>query len=259
MISWDYTQNDLISGLKTIGIKQGDTVLAYVSFGLLGRLKDGDNSNLASQIILNSFKAVLGQNGTLLVPTYTYSFCNDEKFQVNTTPSTLGIFPEFFRKQEGVIRSRDPIFSVASFGPKTPLLLSNLPPTCFGKDCVYDRLTKIGGKICMIGLGLHWATFRHFIEEYVGIPARYSKKFSGMVAEGNNESHEVWDYFVRKLDDNCYPDGRRLEKKARDLGYCTTTIVGRGEISQIDCQRFFNLGVDMLKKDPWFTVKGPSY
>jgi len=96
-------------------------------------------------------------------------------------------------------------------------------------------------------------------KESVGISARYSKKFSGIIVENGEESHEVWDYFVRKLDDNCYPDGRRLEKKACELGYCKTTIVGRGKISQIDCKKFLDLGTEMLKEDPWFTVKGSSY
>jgi aminoglycoside 3-N-acetyltransferase len=258
MTDWDYSQEDLVSGLKSVGIKQGDTVLTYVSFGLLGRLKGGKNSESSSQILLNSFKTVLGENGTLLVPTYTYSFCNNEKYQVEQTPSSIGPFTEFFRQQENVKRSRNPIFSVAGLGPKTTLLLTNLPQTCFGKDCVYDRLTKIGGKICMIGLGLQWATFRHYIEQTIKIPARYSKKFSGNIVENNQVKHEVWDYFVRKLDDHCYPDGRRLEKKARELGYCKTSIVGRGEISQIDCKKFLDLGIDMLKQDPWFTVKGHS-
>ena len=184
------------------------------------------------------------------------TFGYDENYQVEKTPSTIGLFPEFFRLQEHVQRSRDPIFSIAGLGPKTNSLLNNLPPTCFGDDCVYDRLTKIDGKICMIGLGLQWATFRHFIEQFVKIPARFSKKFSGKIIEDNQEKYEIWDYFVRKLDDYCYPDGRRLEKKARELGYCKTSIVGRGEISLIDCKKFLKLGIEMLKEDPWVTVKG---
>jgi aminoglycoside 3-N-acetyltransferase len=256
MTSWDYSEEDLISGLKEIGIKQGDTLLVHVSFGLLGRLKDSDNSNSSSQILLNSFKTVLGESGTLLIPTYTYSFCNGENYQVEKTPSTIGPFPEFFRVQEHVQRSRDPIFSIAGLGPKTTSLLNNLPATCFGDNCVYDRLTEINGKICMIGLGLQWATFRHFIEQSVKIPARYSKNFSGSIIENNQTKDEVWDYFVRHLDDYCYPDGRRLENKARELGYCKTSIVGRGEISQINCKNFLKLGIKMLKEDPWFTVKG---
>lgn len=258
MTSWDYSQEDLISGLKNIEIKQGDVVLVYVSFGLLGRLKGGINSEFYSQTLLNSFKTVLGEHGTLLVPTYTYSFCNNEKYQVEQTPSTIGPFTEFFRQQKDVIRSRDPIFSVAGLGPKATPLLTNLPHSCFGENCVYDRLTKIGGKICMIGLGLHWATFRHYVEESARIPARYSKKFSGDIIENNQVKHEIWDYFVRKLDDYCYPDGRRLGGEIRELEYCKTSIVGKGEILQIDCKRFLDLGIDILKKDPWFTVKGHS-
>lgn len=258
MSDWDYTIDDLKEGLKSVGIKQGDIIFTYVSFGLLGRLKDSKSSGETCQILFDSFRKILGSEGTLLVPTYTYSFPNKEIYDVQNSPSTIGPFTEFFRKQKGVIRSRDPIFSVAGLGPKATYLLSNLPKTCFGKESVYDKLTKLGGKICMIGLSLHWSTYRHHIEEIVGIPARYSKKFSGQIIENENTNLETWNYYARKLKNYCLPDGRRLDKKAREMGACKTKRLGRGEILLIECRKYFELGKMLLKKDPWFTSKGPK-
>ena len=115
----------------------------------------------------------------MLVPTYTYSFCENQEYDINSSPSTIGPFTEFFRKQKEVVRSNDPMFSVAGIGSKTNELFEKLPHTSFGKNSIYERLRKNNGKICMVGLQLQWATFRHHIEEMVGIPSRFIKKFSG--------------------------------------------------------------------------------
>lgn len=255
--NFDYSQEDLIEGLKKIGIGNGDIVFTHVGFGFLGRAKNCNTNDEISKMIVDSFHHVLGDNGTMLVPTYTYSFCNNQVFDVHNSLSTIGPFTEYFRKIDGVIRSCDPIFSVSGFGPKTKKLLTNLPNTCFGIDSIYHRLVKNNAKICMVGLGLQWATFRHHIEEMARVPFRYVKQFSGHIKEHDTIKTETWNYFVRILSDNCYPDGRRLEEKAKETGLCKVISIGRGQICSIIAQEFFNLGMSELKKDPWFTARGP--
>lgn len=255
--TWDYSKSDLIKGLKNIGLKNGDLVFIHISYGLLGRVKDGNTNEDICKIILDSFQTVLGDSGTLLVPTYTYSFCENKIFDVNNTPSIIGPFPEFFRIQKNVIRSQDPIFSVAGLGPKADKLLTNLSHTCFGKDSIYDRLIKHGGKICLLGLGLQWSTFRHHIEESIGIPTRFVKQFSGKILWNGKIREETWDYYVRHLNNNCYPDGHRLEEKIKKNDLYKISKIGRGEISCIDSKVYFKFGYKELQKDPWFTSKGP--
>ena len=253
----DYSKSDLIRGLNDAGIESGDTVFTQVGFGFLGVPKDCLTTEDTCKMILDSFLTVLGKDGTLLVPTYTYSFCENQVFDVQNTPSTIGSFTEYFRVQKNVIRSQDPIFSVAGLGPKAVELLTKLPHTCFGKDSVYQRLEQIHGKICMIGLELHYNTFRKHIEEMVGIPARFIKKFSGKIKNDKTTSKETWSYYVRHLVDNCYPDGRRLEKKVRSYELCKIAKVGRGEILVVDSHDYFNCGFKALQKDPWITSRGP--
>ena len=91
-------------------------------------------------MILDFFLQVLCSEGTVLVPTYTYSFCENQIFDVKNTPSTIGPVTEFFRKQKNILRSKDLIFSVAVIGPKKENFLVKLPYTCSGQDGVYIRL-----------------------------------------------------------------------------------------------------------------------
>ena len=186
---WDYSKEGFKKALKDAGIKKGDIVFTHIAYAFLGKPKHCKNNEQICQLILDSFLDVLGKEGTLLVPTYTYSFCKNHNFDINNSPSIIGPFTEYFRKQKNVIRSKDPIFSVAGIGSKSEELLSDLPHTCFGKNSIYDRLRKNGGKICMVGLQLQWATFRHHIEEMANIPSRFIKKFNGEIIQNNNKTY----------------------------------------------------------------------
>ena len=260
MTNSDYSKSDLVSALEEIGLKDGDLAFIHNSMFHLGRLENCNSSKEVSRIVFDSFFEVLGPTGTLLVPTYTYSFCNGKSFDVKNTPSSIGTFTEFFRNQKGTIRSADPIFSVSGIGPKSKTILSDLPKSCFGEDSVYDRITKLNGKLCVIGLGLSWATYRHYAEQKMNIPARFLKYFSGKILEDGNERTETWEYFVRHLSENCYPDVEVIEnnlKKANVSNLCKKAKVGRGEILSINCADYLELMENELKKDPWFSVKGP--
>jgi len=260
MTNFDYSKNDLVNALKQSGLTKGDLVLIYTSMFQLGKLENANSSDDVSKIVLDSFLEAIGPTGTLLVPTYTYSFCKNQDFDVKNTPTTLGTFPEFFRKLNYVLRSSDPIFSVSGIGPKAKKILNNLPKSCFGKDSIYDRITRENGKLCVIGLGLSWATYRHFVEQKMKIPARFAKYFTGKIIQNGNERIETWEYFVRHLSDNCYPDPTVIEEHFRMANVdkiCKKARVGRGEILSISCNNYMKFLEKEMQKDPWFSVRGP--
>lgn len=254
---WHYTLEDLTSGFEEAGIRRGDTVFFHVSAGLLGRPEGVNSTEDLNSVILQGIQKVIGPKGTVLIPTYTYSFGKGEVFDIHKTPSAIGDFSEYFRLLPGIFRSRDPMFSVAALGPQASHLLGELPRTCFGKGSLYDRMVREGAKICTLGLGWHWATFRHHIEEIAGVPHRFLKIFSGVCRIENRIFQEDWIFFARILSPACRPFGQRLEKIARDKGICRTGKVGRGEIVVADAKEIFDLGLEELKKDPWLAAVGP--
>jgi len=65
----------------------------------------------------------LGIEGTLVVPTCTPSEGYPKPtFDPDLSPSEMGPFSEFFRKQQGVIRSHNPTHSIAAKGPMAETL-----------------------------------------------------------------------------------------------------------------------------------------
>lgn len=258
-----YTRADLIDGLRRAGLSPSDTVFVHVCLDGLGDLPP-EAGGREGEFVTACLREVLGPEGTILVPTYTFSFCRQEPFDVDRTPteggpwSTSPAVLEYVRSMPGSVRSRDPIHSVAGIGPRAEELLRNVAPTCFGAGSVHDRLRAAGGKVCLIGVGLDEASFRHHVEETVGIPGRFKKLFTGQIRENRSTRKQGWIYNVRIMADNFFPDGSRLEKVARETGAVLAAQVGSGEILGIEARRYFDLTAEQLKKDPSFTVRGPS-
>lgn len=261
---WHYTSADLIRGLEAIGIGKGDTLFVHVCLDRLGQPKACAGEAETNQFLLDALQTVVGAEGTILVPTYTFSFCRQEVFDIDNSPtaggpwSTSAHFLEFFRNLPGVVRSADPIHSVAGLGPKAAALLGDVPNTCFGTDSVFARLLKADGKICNIGVELEEATFRHHAEEMAGVPFRFKKLFTGHIRQSGKLRKTGWVYNVRVLADNGYPEGTRLERKAIAAGVCRVARVGCGELKAVDSRAYFDLTVRELAEDPWLTAKGPA-
>lgn len=260
----DYSQSDLVDALNKIGISAGDVVYAVVNLAALGNAKDCSTAEDQYRCLLGALQEAVGKSGTILVPTYTFSFCRREIFDVQSTPSINGPwspstgFLEYFRQQPGAIRSVDPIHSVAGIGPRAAEILTNVPATCFGDDSVPDRLRRMGAKICTIGVGLHESNFQHHVEEMHGVPFRFKKLFTGQIRNHGVTEKKGWVYNVGILAKNGRLDEHRLEKNAREAGLCQAAAVGRGELLGIDCRKLFDFTFQTLTKDPWITAEGPA-
>jgi aminopeptidase-like protein/aminoglycoside N3'-acetyltransferase len=255
---FDYTQEQLAAGLRAAGVVMGDVVFVHVSLGRLGYPDRGRTMEAACAVLHDALREAVGPAGTILVPTYTYSIGKREVFDVENTPSGVGEFTELFRQTPEAVRSADPMLSVAGLGPAAAMLLKDLPRTCYGPGSIYDRLYEAGGKICVIGLPLHWATYRHYVEERARVPFRFPKLFTGLIREGGNERRETWIYSAAPLTANCQPDGVELERRARAAGLCRGSHVGRGEVCVIGAREYCDFALAELKREPWLSAKGPA-
>jgi aminoglycoside 3-N-acetyltransferase len=253
-----YTRDDLLRAIEGAGICPGDTVSLQVSLGRLG-LPFGVERNYAalSNFAIDAFLEVLGSEGTLVVPTYTYSIGRGAVFEVETTPSSIGEFSEVFRRRKGVVRSRDPMMSSAAVGPNAQAILRQISNQCYGAGSVFDNLTKKNAIICTLGLGMWWATFCHYIEKVADAPFRFDKLFRGIVRECEQDTEEEWIYFAAPRVPNCASNSSALEKKANDINMIRVAPIGRGEIHAVSAPDYLAFGMDELRRNPWLTAKGP--
>lgn len=123
--------------------------MVHSGLSRLGVLMQGiKNANELSATILKALQNVVGPNGTIVVPTFTYSLGNGEIYDPQITPCPLmGQFSEYFWRLPEAKRSLDPFLSVAAIGPRADELTKVVANTSFGKDSFFDRFTKIGGGV----------------------------------------------------------------------------------------------------------------
>lgn len=66
--------------------------------------------------LIDALLARIGVAGTLAMPTSTYSFTRSEPFDARHLSSMAGAITDHFGKRPGVLRSCNPMVSVAAFG-----------------------------------------------------------------------------------------------------------------------------------------------
>ncbi|EOI4396612.1 AAC(3) family N-acetyltransferase, partial [Campylobacter jejuni] len=70
-----YSDKDLIDAFYQLGIKRGDILCVHTELMKFGKALLTKNDFLKT--LLECFFKVLGKEGTLLMPTFTYSFCKN--------------------------------------------------------------------------------------------------------------------------------------------------------------------------------------
>lgn len=224
------------TALIEVGLKAGD--IAIVHSDISAFIDANTNKDNFLGDLLQSFLNVL-KDGTLVVPTYTYSFCKNEPFDVNTK-SKMGAFAEFVRKRG--VRSSDPIFSHAAIGGEAKELM-DVGDACFGDNSFFDKLYKADGKIINFGMPFE-PTFIHYIEKKFGVSYRYDKKFSGIA---NGKPKEVT-YFVSPDLDNKNPILPVLYKKLTGLNLIKKVGIGNGYILCSRARDCYEVGFKLLGK-----------
>lgn len=235
-----------------IGIKAGDMICVHTEIFNLGIPLLTKNEYLKA--LIECFLEILTNNGTLVMPTFSYSFCKNEIYDKNKSKCTVGLLNNFFRKLPEVTRSNDPIFSFAAYGLKANLFqVEN--NSCFGKNSGYDILTKNNAKI--VYLGADWAhTFIHYIEEQIGVDYRYFKTFQGYIIDENNQKYEKKiNYYVRCLDKPSELNLSTITKLLEESGSLKKKSFGGTSISAIDTNDFKKIIIQALNTDKYILVR----
>jgi len=263
----DYNLDDFQLALKRSGIKHNDSIFLTTSLGMLGlpKLEKKISYNKIAISLLKSIKSIIGSNGNIFVPTYSYSFNdrNDRKeniYSLKKTKSKIGNFSNFFLKQKGCVRSIDPMVSIAGIGRKCKKILKVTNYTSYGKNCIFQKLLKINNlKCCNVGLGVNWVPFIHHLDWVNQAPFRYVKFFEGVIIEGNIRKKIKWHYPVRYLRKEADVDGYKIGKMALEEKLFNYSKIGKSKIYVINYKKFFNFAKKVTSDNKWLTVRGPEF
>ena len=135
--------------LTELGIPRGGALMVHSDAMVVAQF-----AGMGNAAGIAAFWTCLEQwlGGHLLVPTFSYSPMADECFDPAQTPSKVGLMTELFRQREGVVRTRDPVFSMAISGPQGPALVARECHDCFGQESPFGWLAEQDGWLLVSGV-----------------------------------------------------------------------------------------------------------
>lgn len=159
--------NILRKDLSELGLCKGDSVMMHSSYKSLGGVEGG------IETLVSAILSVIGDSGTLLVPTLTYKFVTVDNpvFDYLNTPSCVGAVSEYVRNMEGSMRSIHPTHSVSAIGRLADYYTAgheNDRTPC-GENSPFRKNIESGGKVLMLGCDVAYNTTFHAIEEIAGV------------------------------------------------------------------------------------------
>lgn len=199
------TERSLRDDLAALGVEPNTTMIVHSSLGAIGWVPGG------APTVVRALLAAIGDDGTLAMPTAT-PLCADPHdwpagaapdvpldrlreelpvFDPDTTPTSLGIIPETFRRWPGTRRSRHPLESVCARGPSAATITRDHPLAFSeGEDGPFGRLHELDARVLLLGVGFNRCTALHFAESLASTRRVMTVRFP-TVEDGRRVWHEV--------------------------------------------------------------------
>lgn len=182
--------------------------------------EDFEDDKSIINFIIDTFINTLGEEGTLLIPTFNWDFCEGKPFDYKNSPAKTGALPTEALKRKDFKRTKHPIYSFAVNGKLQEEFLACENVSAFGMDSPFGLLWKYDGKIILWDVDYQNSfTFVHFVEQVYNVDYRYEKLFTAPYIDENGiEELRTYSMFVRDLEKGVLthvnPIGKILEDES---------------------------------------------
>lgn len=255
--------------LSELGISRGDVVYLGCDMGRVPLPKypaalNGDAIRQREQrwceFLFGHIMNVLGPDGTLLVPTFSYRYAaRNEPYHHESTPSETGPFTEFLRRRSGAVRSLHPIHSVTGLGKHAHDILDDVGHAAYGAMSAFGRLSRFGTRFLCLGTTIgNSLTYVHHLEQIYGSNHRYNKLFNAPVYRAGVEIAGPWLGYVRFLGVALRPKIDTIEEALRASGGLREASL-HGQPNQCaNAADVDRIGLAMLSRDPCAFLPKPA-
>ncbi len=125
--------------------------------------------------IIGELMERLSPGGTLMMPTFTYSYAgiwNVEPFDPASTPGAHnGVLSETFRRMPGVRRTGNPTYSVAVWGKYADKIMEESRDDAgLGHNSSYEVAMRLGAQILLLNVGNNRNSMLHYAEAASELP-----------------------------------------------------------------------------------------
>ena len=219
------TQPDISKGLRDVGLKSGDVVLVHSAMRTFGQIENG------AETVIAALLEVLGENGTLVVPTFTYIHEVEENPVIDPVAdvSEMGIITETVRLRPDASRSIAYRHSLAAVG-KRARVITDIDPALseFDPRSSFGVLLSLNARILLLGVTYSSSTTHHLAEFACEVPYRHTLDRPVRIkqSDGTLTPLVMTDYQPLTYTGSYGPDYNRLGKILEDQGKVGQTAIG---------------------------------
>ena len=249
------TQDDILAGLREVGLGEGDVVLVHSSLSAFGRVDGGADA------VIDALLDAVGESGTVVVPTFTWGANHDATgvtFDVkhSSCKGEVGIIPETFRLREDARRSTHICHSVAAIGPHTDAVMGG--PSSFGEGSTFHQLYELDAWCLLLGVEFTSCTELHAVEEYIQVPYRHHRDYpeSTVILDDGTEAPCDSIEFLRSP--GYVNDFSRMRAVFAGHGILRTTQIGEALVTNVRIRDIFDVTVEYMREDIGFLLNEES-
>ena len=251
----EFGADDMTNVLKQVGAHDCDNLFIHSDI-IFGKTPTGFNRKEYLSILLEVLEGLGVKN--IIVPTFTYSFCNNEVYDVIKSKTSMGALNEYIRKQEGRYRSMDPLLSIS-----VPMALkdnfSSVSDHSLGEGSGLDIVHHLGGvKFLFLGVPMGICfTYLHYIEKMLDVPYRFDLPFDGEMIDYDGKHINKTQY----IHTACYgvkpKDFYHFEDYLYDIGKMKKERLGDKYVECITEEDAYEEIVKMINKDINYFLEQP--
>ncbi|PAF53668.1 hypothetical protein BKH42_04935 [Helicobacter sp. 13S00482-2] len=246
------TKNDILKTLIELGAKECDYLFIHSELNF-GAPNEKLNKRELLGHIVDIFTSMKIKN--IIMPTFSFSFCAKEDFDIKNTKSPMGILSEYFRKLQSVERTLDPLMSCAVMGEDRNLF--NISKQSCGVGSLFDKLHNKDVKFLFFGNRVcDCFTYSHYIERMLEVPYRYDKIFGGKIILENTNYEDSFVLPVRYANVEAFKDDT-LNRTLNKYNAIKEMKIGQSQIQIIDERNAYKIISEEILSNIDFMLEFP--
>jgi aminoglycoside 3-N-acetyltransferase len=186
---------------KRLPISKGEII--YVFSDILGLVKGcrANDERFEVEEFIKTLQEAVGEDGTLIFPLVNFDFCKGVPFNYHKTKGKAGALGEAARKMNGFKRTKHPMYSFAVWGAAQDELVAMENKSGLSEDSPFGYMYRNGAKMLTVELVNRIGSFKHYIEQAIGVDYRFHKNFTAMYTdEAGSTEERTYSAYVRDWD-----------------------------------------------------------
>ena len=239
------TKEDIVAGLRRLGLKKGDSVGVHSSLSSFGYVEGGADA------VVDALLEAVSAEGNVVVPAYSKNVENITKtpedielgvtwkyrilpYDPENDSCWTGAIPDTFWRRKEAVRGPSPTHSLAAIGPRAKELCQK-----------WERLLDADGYILLLGVTLGCCSSMHLAEKGIQLPQHILDRITPPpeLEEKYHREHIGFGY-------GPYPDFELMEEPCKKHGIMKLTKIGEATVKLLRLRDLIDLYAHYLRTDP---------